>query len=86
MLSKRVEILLEPGEMQALQRYAKKARKSVGALIRDAVKEKYLTPSSQERLAAVQGLTSPKRAVDFPPWEELKKELERGIGGKIAAR
>lgn len=86
MLTKRVEILLEPSEMQALQRHAKKARKSVGSLIRDAVKEKYLTPSSQERLAAVKRLTSPKRAVNFPPWDELKKELERSIGRNIAAR
>lgn len=86
MLSKRVEILLEPAEMQALQRYAKKVKKSVGALIRDAVKEKYLTPSSQERVAAVRRLTSAKRAVNFPPWDELKAEIERSMGRKIAAR
>ena len=40
MLSKRVEILFDPAAMEALRREAKKAKKSVGALIREAVKEK----------------------------------------------
>jgi hypothetical protein len=31
--SKRVEILLEPAELEALRRHAKKTKKSVGALI-----------------------------------------------------
>lgn len=37
MLSKRVEILFDPAEMEALRRHATKAKKSVGALIREAV-------------------------------------------------
>lgn len=86
MLTKRVEILLEPAEMQVLRRHAKKTKKSVGALVREAVKEKYLTPSAQERLAAVKRLTSPKRAVNFPPWEELKEELARSMRRSIATR
>jgi hypothetical protein len=45
MLSKRVEILLDPAAMEAMRREAKKAKKSVGALIREAVKEKFLTPT-----------------------------------------
>jgi len=53
MLTKRVEILLDPAEIGALHRLAKKTKKSVGALIREAVKEKYLTPSSHERIAAL---------------------------------
>jgi len=40
MLSKRVEILFDPAAMEALRREAKKAKKSVGALSREAVKEK----------------------------------------------
>jgi hypothetical protein len=83
MLSKRVEILLDPAEMEALRREAKKAKKSIGALIREAVKEKYLTPTRKERKEALKRLFSPERAVSFPSWKKLKKELEdsmrRGI-------
>lgn len=83
MLSKRVEILLDPAEMEALRRQAKKARKSVGALIREAVKEKYLMPTAKERKEALRRLLSPERAVAFPSWKQIKKELEdsmrRGI-------
>jgi Ribbon-helix-helix protein, copG family len=83
MLSKRVEILLDPAEMEALRRYAKKAKKSVGALIRDAVKEKYLTPTPKERKEALKRLLSPERAISFPSWKKIKQELEdsmrRGI-------
>lgn len=76
MLNKRVEILLDPAEMEALRREAKKTKKSVGALIRDAVKEKYLTPTPKERKEALKRLFSPQRAVNFPSWKEIKKELE----------
>ncbi|MCH7570200.1 MAG: ribbon-helix-helix protein, CopG family [Deltaproteobacteria bacterium] len=79
MLSKRVEILLEPAEMEALRRQAKESKKSIGALIRDAVKEKYLTPTPETRAAALRRLLSSKREVSFPSWMKLKKELDRGM-------
>ena len=83
MLSKRVEILLDPAEMEALRREAKKAKKSVGALIREAVKEKFLTPTSKDRKEALKRLLSAQRAISFPSWKKIKKELEdsmrRGI-------
>jgi hypothetical protein len=83
MLSKRVEILFDPAEMEALRRQAKKANKSVGALIREAVKEKFLTPTPKERKEALKRLLSPQCAISFPSWKKIKKELEdsmrRGI-------
>ena len=83
MLSKRVEILLDPAEMEALRRQAKKAKKSVGALIREAVKEKFLTPTPKERKEALKRLLSPQRTISFPSWKKVKKELadsmRRGI-------
>ena len=83
MLSKRVEILLDPAEMEALRREAKKTKKSVGALIREAVKEKFLTPSPKDRKEALKRLFSRQRAISFPSWEKIKKELDdsmrRGI-------
>ena len=85
MLSKRVEILLDPAEMEALRRQAKKAKKSVGALIREAVKEKYLTPTRKEREAALRRLLSAECQIDLPPWKQVKKELEESMGRGIAA-
>jgi len=85
MLSKRVEILLEPAEMESLRRQAKKAKKSMGALIREAVKEKYLTPTPKERKEALRRLFSAECQIDLPPWKQLKKELEESMGRGIAA-
>ena len=85
MLSKRVEILLDPAEMEALRRHAEKAKKSVGALIREAVKEKYLTPTPKERKEALKRLLSRQCQIDLPPWKQLKKELEASMGRGIAA-
>lgn len=85
MLSKRVEILLDPAEMEALRRQAKKAKKSIGALIREAVKEKYLTPTRKEREAALRRLLSAECQIDLPPWKQIKKELEESMGRGIAA-
>ena len=86
MLSRRVEILLDPAEMEALRRQAKKAKKSVGALIREAVKEKFLTPTPNERKEALKRLFSPQRAVRFPSWKKLKKDLERSMRRGIETR
>lgn len=83
MLSKRVEILLDPAEMEALRRQARKAKKSVGALIREAVKEKYLTPTRAERQAALKRLLSPQRAISFPSWRKLKKKLEDSMRRRV---
>ena len=79
MLSKRVEILLDPAEMEALRRQAKKVKKSVGALIREAVKEKFLTPTPKERKEALKRLLSPQRGISFPSWKKIKRDLEDGM-------
>lgn len=83
MLTKRVEILLDPAEMEALRRQANKAGKSIGALIREAVKEKYLTPTPKERKEALKRLLSPERAISFPSWKKIKKELENSMRRRI---
>jgi len=85
MLNKRVEILFESSEMDVLRRQAKKAKKSVGALIREAVKEKYLTPTRKDRKAALRRLLSAECQIKFPPWKKLKKEIEHSLGRNIAA-
>lgn len=85
MLSKRVEILFDPAEVEALRRQAEKSGMSVGALIRQAVKEKYLTPSLKERNAALNRLLSPQCQISLPSWKQIKKELEESMRRGIAA-
>lgn len=84
MLSKRVEILFDPAEMEALRRKAKREKKSIGALVREAVKEKYLTPTSKERVAALKRLLSPECQISLPSWERIKKELAESMRRDIA--
>ena len=85
MISKRAEVLFDPAEMATLRRKAKKDGKSVGALIREAVKEKYLTPTPTERAAALKRLLSPEREVSFPSWRKIKKELGESMRRRIEA-
>ena len=73
MLSKRVEILLDPAEMEALRREAKKAKKSVGALIREAVKEKFLTPTPKDRKEALSACSPPNEPSVFPRGKRSKR-------------
>ena len=85
MLSKRVEILFDPAEMETLRRKAKKDRKSVGALIREAVKEKYLTPTPKERAAALKRLLSSECQISFPSWKQIKRELGESMRRRVEA-
>ena len=82
----RVEILFESSEMEALRRQAKKAKKSVGALIREAVKEKYLTPTRKDREAALKRLLSAECRIKLPPWKKLKKDIEDSLGSRPRPR
>ena len=77
MLSKRVEILLDPAAMEALRREAKKGKKSVGALICEAVKEKFLTPTPKDRKEALKRLLSPPTSNQFSPVEKGQKGTGR---------
>jgi hypothetical protein len=74
--TKRVQVLLEPSEFDALERLAQDRGASVAELIRHAVRVQYLKVSDRARRM---------RAVDFflglpdtplPAWKVLKEELE----------
>jgi hypothetical protein len=70
MVNERVEILFESSEVEALRRQAKKAKKSVGALIREAALRRLLSAECQ---------------IKFPPWKKLKKEIEDSLGRNSVA-
>lgn len=54
-IDKRVQVLMEPAEFNQLETLAQTQGVSVGELIRQAVRERYLTHSDQ-RLAAAEAL------------------------------
>lgn len=76
-LSKRVEVLFEEGEYEALRREAARRGVSVGELLREAVRRAYLRPSEEERRAAIRRILS--REVDIGTWEEVKPLIGRYV-------
>ncbi len=71
----RTQLLMDPSELAELKKLAKRRRTSVGRLIRDAVREKYLADDQDARRAAFERIM----AMDIgpmPDWDELKKELD----------
>ncbi len=71
--SKRAQILMEPVEYERLESIAHYKGCSVAELVREAVREKYGTGSSDKK-AIVDRLT--EHAIPLPDWEELKTEIE----------
>ncbi|MHB8460612.1 MAG: hypothetical protein ACYDB6_11180 [Candidatus Limnocylindrales bacterium] len=75
MLTERTQVLLTPGQRARLVRIAARERRSVGAVIRDAV-DAYTLPRARPRQEALESLTSIGAPVD--DWERMKDEIGRG--------
>ncbi len=75
MLTERTQVLLTPGQRARLERIAARERRSVGAVIRDAV-DAYTLPRARPRQEALESLTSIGAPVD--DWERMKDEIARG--------
>lgn len=73
--TERTQLLMDPAELKELRRIAKRRRVSVGSLIRDAVREKYLENKDEERRRAAEAIVS-MNIGPLPDWEELKEELD----------
>lgn len=80
MLNKRVEVLFDPEEYRAIEEIARGRRQSVGALIRKAVEERFLTGSLERRRTAGKRILQGR---DNITWEEAKKSLERDVGRRF---
>ncbi len=76
-LSRRVEVLFEEGEYEALKREAERLGMSFGEIVREAVRRSYLVPSAEQRHAAIQRILS--REVDIGTWEEVKPLIGRYV-------
>jgi len=81
MLSERTQVLLTPGQRQALERMAEAEQTSVGAVIRAAI-DAYLVPERRDRRAALEQLFAV--GAPSPDWAVMKKEIESGAIGSAS--
>ena len=79
-LDKRLEIRLYPEQLQKLKEEAEAKNTSVGELVREAIEHRYEV-SVKDKLEALQMMSSINAPVSA--WEEMKKEIERGIVKEI---
>lgn len=78
--TRHVHMLMEPSDYERLEAVARSSNQSVAALVRAAVRERYLSPSRSEvspveRLAALR--------LDLPCWDTLAAELTEAKDGGL---
>ena len=78
--TKRAQVLMEPDEYSRLERIASQKGCSVAELIREAVRERYLT-SATDRVSIVESLV--QLNVDVGDWSDLKAEVEGRLGAGL---
>lgn len=74
-LSERLEIRVEPGQLEKLKKDALVNNTSVGEIVREAIETKYKTTQA-EKIAAAKDLEQVNAPVKN--WEDMKKEIEAG--------
>lgn len=77
MLTRRLEILLNPDEYKEIQREAKERGESVGQLVRDLLREKMVKPRKKTAIEAFQRLYSKEMEIDISSWTEEKKKITK---------
>ena len=75
-LTKRLQLLLTPEQYKMVQLYAKKHKKSIGSVIREALDKIISERSKKEKQKAVQRLLSRKLPVSN--WEQMEEEIIQG--------
>jgi predicted CopG family antitoxin len=77
MLTKRLEILLDPDEYKEIQKEAKERGASMGQLVRDVLREKMVKPRKKTAIEAFQKLFSKEMEIDVSSWTEEKKKITK---------
>ena len=80
MFSERTQVLLTKQQLASLKRRARGEKKSVGAVIREAVDAYTATPSDDERQAALERLFALNAPVE--DWPVMKEQILRSQLGK----
>lgn len=78
MLTKRLEVLLEPEEYKEIQRQARLEGKSVGQVVRDLLRERLIKEKRGKAIRAFEKLVSPDMEIDISSWAEEKKKMLKG--------
>lgn len=80
MFSERTQVLLTKRQVAELKRRATQEKKSLGAVIRDAVDAYTGTTTDDERQAALERLFALNAPVD--DWPVMKAQIEKGMLGE----
>jgi hypothetical protein len=75
-LSKRLEIRLDKKTFDVLAERAKTQHKSIGELIRSAIRQTFQPQSGRKRRSALQKLFSLNAPVS--DWPQMEKDIEKG--------
>lgn len=79
-LDKRLQVLFSEQKYHALERVARAKKRSVGALIREAVEVQYLKPQRAVGGSRVARLA--KMNLPVSDWKEMKEEVIAGALGR----
>jgi hypothetical protein len=82
--TKRVQVLMEPLEFEALERVARSRGSSVAELIREAARAQYLSTIDRGVRARAAELFLSLPDVPLPDWNVLKREIEDRRGSDPA--
>lgn len=80
MFSERTQVLLSKAQLRELKRRAKQEKKSVGAVIRDAVDAHVAVADQDERQASLERLFAINAPVD--DWPVMKAQILKGALGE----
>lgn len=80
MFDQRTQVLLSKSQAAELKRRARREKKSVGAVIRDAVDSYIGVPTDDERQASLERLFAMNAPVD--DWPVMKAQIEKGMLGE----
>jgi predicted DNA-binding protein len=84
MYTERTQVLLSPEQLQRLKRQARQTKRSVGAVIREAI-DAYTSVPADERRDAIERLVRLDAPVD--DWDVMKAEIVAGsIGSQVESR
>lgn len=74
-LTERIQVLVAPAQLARLRTLARRQRRSVGALVREAVEATYFGDDIERRLAAVDRLA--EMSLPLSDWEQMERESLR---------
>lgn len=83
MLTKRLEILFDPKEFEAVKKKAEAEGKSIAGMIRETLREKIIESDSKRKERALKRLFSPDMETDIDEWSKEKKRIAKTRVKKI---